>query len=601
MRTKSLSIGLGMLAILFLIPTAYGAFFYPTNVNCSPGEYVNGFCVTSDMRTDHCSDGTVDLWEACDPGHVEYQFCDAGNGATGVLTLGCNATCDAYNPGTCQPLAANVQTFWTGDASAITYAGNVGVGTVPGYSLDVRNTTASGAAIANVSNDNATSLWTGLRLARGATPAEKWFIGMDDTTDNLLFRRGGTTNDMVIDSTGKVGIRSSDTSLSTVAYPVTIEHETSGVPTDGFGSGLVFAGKTSTNSGRTMATIVGYWNDPADATRKGSLSFETVNNGVLVENMTIGHDGKVGIGTDPLNETVALLSVNGQIKIMGGSPGANKVLTSDANGLATWQASQGTTYTGTAPINVSGTVISLGGIGSSNITDGTIANADISATAAIATSKISGLGALATLAAVSGGTAGTITDATITDADVSATAAIAKSKLSGVAGSGANSDITSLTAVTSIGSSAGLSLTTASNGNITLTPNGTGNVGIGAAPTGTYKLEVTGSSGIGAAAYYYTSDATLKKNIQTLTNALDKIEKLRGVSFNWKSDGKAQIGLIAQEVEKVIPDVVSTGNNGLKSVEYGNLVAVLIEGMKEQQKQIEALQAEITTLKANLK
>ena len=110
--------------------------------------------------------------------------------------------------------------------------------------------------------------------------------------------------------------------------------------------------------------------------------------------------------------------------------------------------------------------------------------------------------------------------------------------------------------------------------------NGT-NIGIGTT-TLTYKLNVGGD--VGATSFVYTSDRNLKKNIKTLDGALDKILKLRGVSFNWKDNNKPSVGLIAQEVEQVFPELV-TGNE-VKGVQYGNLVAPLIEAVKAQQQEI---------------
>ncbi len=102
-----------------------------------------------------------------------------------------------------------------------------------------------------------------------------------------------------------------------------------------------------------------------------------------------------------------------------------------------------------------------------------------------------------------------------------------------------------------------------------------------------------------ADAFFYNSDSGLKKNIKSLEGSLSKILKLEGVSFMWKKGGDKNIGLIAQDVEKVYPELVITNlSTGLKSVEYGNLVAPLIEAIKEQQKQIEVLKEEIERLKA---
>jgi len=122
-----------------------------------------------------------------------------------------------------------------------------------------------------------------------------------------------------------------------------------------------------------------------------------------------------------------------------------------------------------------------------------------------------------------------------------------------------------------------------------------------------YTLHVNGAvAGFGA--YVNTSDERLKKNIKVLPNALDSICKLNGVSFDWRRDeykdknmaaGK-QIGVIAQNVEKVYPEIVSTDKEGYKSVASASLVAPLIEAVKElktlndnQQKQIEAQKKEI--------
>jgi hypothetical protein len=93
------------------------------------------------------------------------------------------------------------------------------------------------------------------------------------------------------------------------------------------------------------------------------------------------------------------------------------------------------------------------------------------------------------------------------------------------------------------------------------------------------------------------SDIKLKTNIRTLTNCLDKVLKLRGVEFD-RIDlkGRHQIGVIAQEIEEVAPELV-TENNGTKSVAYGNITAILIEAVKEQQKQINNITQQLNELK----
>nr|MDD3435292.1 tail fiber domain-containing protein [Patescibacteria group bacterium] len=101
-----------------------------------------------------------------------------------------------------------------------------------------------------------------------------------------------------------------------------------------------------------------------------------------------------------------------------------------------------------------------------------------------------------------------------------------------------------------------------------------------------------------AGSYYYSSDAKLKMNIKTISDPLEKITSLRGVTFNWKDSKEPSVGLIAQEVEKVFPELVG-GNGNYKAVEYGNLVAPLIEAIKAQQQQIEQLEARIMSLESS--
>jgi len=82
------------------------------------------------------------------------------------------------------------------------------------------------------------------------------------------------------------------------------------------------------------------------------------------------------------------------------------------------------------------------------------------------------------------------------------------------------------------------------------------------------------------------SDKTLKENIQPIENALELVRKLEGVHFTRKRTQSNEIGVIAQDVEKILPEVVLTHDDGLKSVAYGNIVAVLIEAIKELDKKI---------------
>lgn len=101
---------------------------------------------------------------------------------------------------------------------------------------------------------------------------------------------------------------------------------------------------------------------------------------------------------------------------------------------------------------------------------------------------------------------------------------------------------------------------------------------------------------------FYSSDFSLKENIHNIPSASDKIEQLNGVLFDWKQeyidnnggeDGyfirKSDVGVIAQDVEKVLPEIVGTRPNGIKAVKYDRLCALLIEGFKEMKNEIKKL------------
>jgi hypothetical protein len=85
------------------------------------------------------------------------------------------------------------------------------------------------------------------------------------------------------------------------------------------------------------------------------------------------------------------------------------------------------------------------------------------------------------------------------------------------------------------------------------------------------------------------SDVNKKTDIETIDNAIETVGELRGVTFKWKDNGHKSMGLIAQEVEAVVPEVVVTNELGDKSVTYGSLIGLLVEAVKELKKEIESL------------
>jgi len=133
----------------------------------------------------------------------------------------------------------------------------------------------------------------------------------------------------------------------------------------------------------------------------------------------------------------------------------------------------------------------------------------------------------------------------------------------------------------------------ANKGSVLMRIQDSGNVSIGST-NNTYKLDVTGTIRATGDVIAY-SDARVKDNVVTIENALDKVTKLRGVSYtrNDVEDKTTKIGVIAQEVLEVLPEVVQQDDEGKYSVAYGNMVGLLIESIKE-------LKAEVDELKSRL-
>lgn len=139
----------------------------------------------------------------------------------------------------------------------------------------------------------------------------------------------------------------------------------------------------------------------------------------------------------------------------------------------------------------------------------------------------------------------------------------------------------------------------------------TGNATIsGALCVGTTALGPAGQiRATGDVISFYSSDINLKENIHPISNALSKLRKISGVTFDWTQayieiqggiDGyflkKHDVGVIAQEIEDVLPEIVATRSDGYKGVKYDRLVALLIEAMKEQDKILDEYHKRLSAL-----
>ena len=138
------------------------------------------------------------------------------------------------------------------------------------------------------------------------------------------------------------------------------------------------------------------------------------------------------------------------------------------------------------------------------------------------------------------------------------------------------------------------------DGTIQLAPlasGSSGKVGIGTTNPST-RLHVEGNvkvTGVVTATDFdSTSDIRLKTNIKLIDDPLSKVVQIEGVSFNWKQDNRPALGVIADQIEKVIPELVH--GDDPKTVNYNGLVGLLIEVVKDQQTQIDDLNKRLSKL-----
>tara|TARA_R110002153_G_scaffold248629_1_gene404820 strand:- start:488 stop:1249 length:762 start_codon:yes stop_codon:yes gene_type:complete len=137
-------------------------------------------------------------------------------------------------------------------------------------------------------------------------------------------------------------------------------------------------------------------------------------------------------------------------------------------------------------------------------------------------------------------------------------------------------------------------LNTKGVGDITGVTAGTNLTGGGA--SGSVTLNVAASPSfttVTATTFNTTSDRNTKTDITPIADAVSKVQQLGGYSFMFKDSGEKSSGVIAQDVQKVLPELVQKSDAGDLTVQYGNMVGLLIEAIKEQQAQIDALTAKL--------
>ncbi len=132
-----------------------------------------------------------------------------------------------------------------------------------------------------------------------------------------------------------------------------------------------------------------------------------------------------------------------------------------------------------------------------------------------------------------------------------------------------------------------------------------GHVGIGKADPAV-NMDIAGE--IHANSIFEPADGRLKENISPISNSLDKVLRLRGVTYNWKVGNFPEmqfsadpvVGFIAQDVEPILPEVVSQMSNGRYVIDYGRVVPVLVEALKELHYNADQVQAEVDQVNAEI-
>jgi hypothetical protein len=297
----------------------------------------------------------------------------------------------------------------------------------------------------------------------------------------------------------------------------------------------------------------------------------------------------VASGTSPLTVTSTTLVTNLNADYLRGKlpPSGDIVGTTDTQTL--------TNKTLTSPVLTS-PVVSSAGIAFSGSTSGS--------TTLRASAVATGIATLPTISTSDTLVARNTTD-TLTNKNISAgsntISGLTNSNLSGSAGitnaNLANSTISGVSLGANLnnliaGSYINYSSGTTYNGSAAITVSvaattlNTANTVVARDPSGDFTAGT-----ITASNFNSTSDISVKENIYTIENSLETINNIRGVNFTWKNDGKSSLGVIAQEIEEVLPQLVNDGE--VKSVNYNGLIGVLIEAVKELSAEVEQLKQQL--------
>jgi len=425
----------------------------------------------------------------------------------------------------------------------------VGIGTTnPQYKLDVNGNT-------NI---------VGLLTVGGSINASSFFLNGNALVDASVDRWSSGTGSDIYRLDGNIGI---GTSVTTQKLTISGGISASGnISASGITTASRFISTVSTGTAPFTVT---------STTEVTNLNASLLRGGIPGQNINSFDIVTRGDTQTLTNKTLTLPIFGGTGVVFNGSSSQTTTVRASAtagNNTLTLPTSTGTLIC-TGDTNV---------ITSSMITNLSVTNDDVSPIAAIAYSKLS------------------LTNS-ITNDDIASGAAIANTKLasSTISGISLGGNLNNLTKGTYITYSSG----TTYNGSAAITidvnasTTNTGNTIVardisGDFTAGTISVtNLTASQTVQAQDFNSTSDETLKTNIETVENGLETIKSLRGVTFDWKVNQKPSIGVIAQELEKVLPELVTDGDP--KTVNYNGLIGILIEAVKELSAEVENLKAQL--------
>ena len=334
----------------------------------------------------------------------------------------------------------------------------------------------------------------------------------------------------------------------------------------------------------------------------GSSQLETVFEGRANSSKTIfsgssqvslgSASGNITLATQTTGDYVASLVAGTNITLSNNSgEGATPTigLTNNAITIAGTSTSLGGTITAEQIRTAIGTVVT----GSSQISFGGV-------TGLVSNSQLSN--SSITIAGTSTALGGTITAATILQG-TGVVSGSSQVQLGSASGNIALATQTTGDYVASLVAGTGITLSNNSGENATPTIAIGQSVATNATPT-FGNLTINGSiNATGDITAYYTSDKRHKNNIQPIENALLKVSKLNGVTWEWNDDvhevtkSTPKTGLIAQEVQEVLPEVIKEREDGFLALDYSKMMGLMVEAIKEQQTQIHNLTLEIENLK----